>query len=286
MKKIVAIIILLCAAVASLGALLPTQPPVCTATPPAQAVTLGYTKLVYCNALTSTVGVVDLNNTLNPWFLFYMTAFGVTIPAANVTANSMGLTISSVPSDDYGGLSSTANGASSYAGNTITGSFYVEGDALFDDTICKSSPNSWPALWLDYSPGLIGNGTTNEFTEIDIFEWMGCANFMTVHDWTGGTQNCQNTGNQVPLTPGTGWNTWGVSLKTSIDGGGTGTIQWYFNNTLELTQTYSPSGKPNPAGSCPVGAFATADTQPFTILMNAGTSDPVTFRNIHVWQKP
>lgn len=263
------------------------KPPTCTATPPAAAVALGYTKLVYCNALNSN-SVIDVNNTENPWFLFYVTGFANTLSASHLANDGTALEVITIPDNLGEGLYSVTGNYG--GGNTVTGGFYIEADMKFDDTVCASGSNAWPAIWMNEAtatgPGIL---PTHEFTELDIFEYyLSCTPEQTAHDWPGsgsGTQNCQNSNNHITYTPGTGWNTYGGRLTTSI-ATGTGAFDWYINNTNTLTVTYSPGGKPNPAGSCANGAFATADTQSWTFALGGQTSNPVYFRNLHIWQAP
>lgn len=299
MRRAIAAAALLWAALVSLGALLPTQPPVCTATPPAQAIAAGYTKLVYCNTLSTTVGVVDVNATLNPWFLFYTTAFGFTVPSGSISSDGTGLTIASIPNNNYLGLPTVAvsngaqytSGLSTYQGNTVTGAFYVEADLEFDPTVCVTSPQSVPAFWADGAIGLTA-APNGKFVEFDFVEWINCGGKGTSHEWnnTGGggqSQLCTNgSSNTLSISPGAGWNTYGGLFTDSVTGGGTGSFGWYFNNTLEITVTYSPSGLPNPVNGCPSGSYGSADTQQWTFLLLSGTGVPAKFRNFHVWQRP
>lgn len=299
MRKLLALAVLIFAAVASLGTLLPTQPPVCTATPPAQAISAGYTKLVYCSTLSTTVGVVDVNATLNPWFLFYTTAFGFTVPAGSISSDGTGTTVTGGPNNNYIGLPSVAisngasytSGLSTYQGNTITGAFYAEVDMQYDSAVCLDAANSVPAFWLGSPTGLTTT-PNGEFDEFDIIEWVNCGGKGTVHWWnnTGGgnqTNICANgSNNTLSISPGSVWNTYGGLFTDSITGGGTGSFNWYFNNTNVNSLTYSPAGLPNPVNGCTTGAYAVGDTQQWAFMITGGTGDPVKFRNLHIWQKP
>ena len=290
MKKLLALTVLLLVSVVSLGTLLPTQPPVCTATPPAQAVAAGYTKLVVCNTLQNGLaGVVDVNNTTNPWYLFYMTAFGVTVPSNYVTQGGSGIVLTSPSGAGASAIFSINVTPTGYNGNTITGGFYVEIDSQFNSAICETSPSLWPApLWMNYADGTTGhNFDGKEFVEFDIFEWLNCVARMGVIDWINinpQTHICTNSNATVSVSPGTGFNTYGGLFIPA--NGGTGSFSHYFNNTLENMVTFSASAVPNPAGTCPSGAFSSADTQPWMFSIQGGTINATTERNLHIWQAP
>lgn len=291
MRKCCLLIALLFIAAASLGVLLPTQPPVCTATPPAQAMAAGYTKLIYCNQMNTITGNIDLNNTANPWFLLYMSGFGTVTPPSAISLS--GNVIVSNPNENQTGPYSVYITPSSYGGFTITGGFYIEIDAAYDPTVCEApGPNSWPGpVFLSYPNALTNHNYDGaQFTEFDIFEYINCAGVMTLHDWTNinpQTHNCQNSNNSSSFVPpNSGFNTYGGIFIPA--NGATGSFEWFVNNLIQTgnTVTYSASAKPNPAGSCPVGAYSAADAQLWFFAIQGGTTSPVTFRNLHIWQKP
>ena len=76
----------------------------------------------------------DLNNTLQPGFLFYPTSFGATLLASDITNDGTGLTITTGPDFSYASLSSAIinNAANKWSGNVVSGGFYIEVDMQFD----------------------------------------------------------------------------------------------------------------------------------------------------------
>ena len=118
---------------------------------------------------------------------------------------------------------------------------------------------------------------------------IGCVGVRgAAHNWPGdGTgYNCSNSNRQSSFVPDANWHTYGLLLIPSTKNSGTGVIQWYYDNVLQISATYSSDGPPNPSTGCSNGAFMTADTQPFTWLLNAATGISVKYRNLHIWQHP
>jgi hypothetical protein len=301
LSAIVAIFCLLTLCIASQAAFFSGSPPACNATPPAQAVSAGYNTLTICNALTAIPGVMDANNTLNPWYLMYPTGSGYTMPASDISVSANGLTLATIPSQNVTGTYSIAiHGpfapGTTFEGNTISGGFYIEVEMQLDPAYCSSGSNANQAFWLDLPQGVAGSAISTTFNEIDIAERINCTTFGTIHQWSAngsGTQSaiCSNSSaqggnNNTGFSPGSGFNKYGLLIIPSTSGGGTGTIKWYYNDILQVTVTYSSGSVPSPATTCSAGAYMPVDTQQWAIMFQPGTNSPSTFRNLHVWKAP
>lgn len=263
--------------------------PQCAATAPSQATGAGYHTLVSCNQLNS-LARVDVNATTNPWFLIYANAYGYTVPSSAISSDGTSLTISTVPDYGDGVVSTSVNNLGSVlgGGTLTTGGFYAEIDMKYDSTKCVSGPGSWPAFWFVIPQEFAQSNPTIgiKYTELDVFEYINCVSEMTVHEWSATeTDICSNSNNHVAFTPDSNWHTYGVLFTPA--GAGTGTFEWFVDNVEQAIVTYTAAGTPTyPSGTCATGSFTSADPQTWAYVLMPGTSDPVSFRNIHIWQAP
>ena len=294
MRKIVALIVLLLVAHASTGALLSTQPPVCTVAAPSQASSAGLTILKYCNPLTSIPGVIDVNNTLNPWYLIYPTGFNYTMPPSDLSVSASGFRMASIPSQNNSGIYSVAYTGpanniaavpqyTSYSGATVTGAFYLEVEMQLDPTYCSTGSNANPSVWTEDAHAQITSFTNFSFTEIDILEYINCVAFSNLHWWTVSsgvfTDNCTNSTNKnLGYTEDANFHKYGVLVTSNA-------ITTYIDNAQKMQTTNIGVGTtPSPAGTCSTGAYSTIGTQPWVFIFQPGTGSPITVRNVHIWQ--
>lgn len=273
-------------------------PTSCAVAPPPQAVAAGYNTLALCNPLNNLSGI-DLGNSLANGFLFYSQANGVTNAANDYVTNGKYLTILSVPKTAAPPVTVPINGNTlEPGGTTISGGFYIEADVAFNagyNAAGDGTLNSWPGFWLDFPADAVNetNGSTIGYTELDIFEWYSAGMITTVHQWFASNNHaCDNLNNSVTFSPGNGFHRYGLLLIPSSQNSGTGVLKWYIDNTLVTTVTYSGNGLPSSSNQCVAGAFQTADSQPFAILLQPGTtgaggagqSAAASFKNLHVWK--
>jgi hypothetical protein len=273
----------------------------CTAKPSAAALAAGYTQLALCNKLNS-LGIVDRNNTLAPGYLFYNNVNAVTNAATDYSLTLGALTIASVPSTPAPPTTVPISGGTLLpGGTTVSGGFSAAVDMQFDPTYNAGgtgATNSWPAFWMQYPQDLpSGSGPAVAFVELDIGEWYNAAWLTTVTQWANGTtRTCTNANNSTAFSPGTGYNTYEI-IVTPSSPTASGSIKWYAGpvgqtGTLLTTVNYSGNTIPS-SGTCPIGAFQLADTQPFAIQLQPGTtgasgaaSAKASFKNLRVFKAP
>jgi hypothetical protein len=289
-------------------------PPSCTAMPPSQASAIGLTALVLCDTFATNHGI-DVNGTFAPGFEFYpqnpYTSGFPKTPAAYMTNDGTGFSLlgcggsASGPTNSGKCLQSAGPNASPpyYVGTVYSGSFYAE----IDMKIQSSTPSGQftansPAFWMNnvnrYTAEQQSIAAPSS-TEIDIIEWIPNATVGQPATFNSGLVHWHNTATiDCATSPGVNapsnsavYNTYGVLVQTSIDGGGTGTVQTYVNNNLSLNCTYNSGGliNCNSAGNlgCDAGAMSEMDSaqQTMFFLSTGYYPWPDEFRNFHVWQK-
>jgi hypothetical protein len=293
----------------------------CTATPPAQATAVGYTKLVACDTFATNQNI-DVYNTSLPGFDWYAQQ-GIkgreVTPSKFINNDGTGVNLTGNNNNDTGIALSTAitnpNVSGAYIGHAWSGGFYAE-------VSLKLNPQSiatlgWPVFWflsvnaLTSADGsMYPQGTVFPQAEIDVGEFDVGATppLFNLYDETGNTSGTVTGYGNTNNTPSLGsptysnYHTYGVLWVTAANNGGTGYVAFYFDNTLEETVTYSSSGAPSPttcrnpySGSitCPTGAFSDLDSDTLYAMIDtdwAGTGGasvmkPV-YKNFHIWQLP
>ena len=142
----------------------------------------------------------------------------------------------------------------SFVGNYVQGSYYVEID-LKMNAISPSSNASWPAWWqenLDVERTNGSDGAQFPWIEFDMMECTTtssgnpCSPQMNIHEWVSNGGNPTIVGN-TQFTPSLGtvdWTTYhtlGFRLVKSTSNGGTGLIDFYFDNIDYDSCTYTSS---------------------------------------------
>jgi hypothetical protein len=175
---------------------------------------------------------------------------------------------------------------------------YVEVSAAFDPSLSYGVSDGRPypgPLWMQDINGLLAqvNGTAlANFAEWDIMEAIPTgvgtiAANMNNHYWSSITVNNTVT-NVAAITPGTGFNTYGMLWKTMAGNGGTtGLVQRFFNGVhlpLDMTYTATTGSTPAASPSNPYGVFSSADSAKFPLLMVTGINWPMQVDYVAVWQ--
>ena len=288
----------------------------CSAIAPTQATSAGVTVLKRCDAFT-TNQQIDVNNTQQNGFDWYpqsITTAYLPTPVAALMHDGTGTNIlgdgglTGGPTNTGKALQTMghSSAASGYTGTPVTGSFYAEIEMKFNPT---QPPNqgggNCPAFWnIGYEHYLYSSPQQflYPYVELDFFEYYTTNNprfNILEYTWNGGSPGitCDISYQQSLATLGnpvfSNYNTYGILFLTSSDNGGTGLLNFYLNNNLVNSCTYSASGSPTctqTGGSgCPNGAISELDTEQFVFMIGTGyyspTPWPVQIRNFHLWQK-
>lgn len=250
-------------------------------TPPPQAVAAGYTRLAFSDEF-ATADSIDIHNTGQPGFKWYLARpFGYPpSPASTVSVADGVLTIESDNHSNMGILSTRQTG-SGWDGFAVTGGAYFEASIAFDPNVQSAVPRGWPSFWTMDAGHLYSNSWP--YIELDFFEydtqWKGKDTYgAAIHDWimvpAGAKlthqQRTWNSKNWIARVPGVDWtrfNTVGGLVKP-----GEG-IDFYFNNELTLTNTYS---------KYPWMAYA--DTQPLPVILGSD-GWPMKVDWVRVWTR-
>ncbi|MDD5675110.1 MAG: chitobiase/beta-hexosaminidase C-terminal domain-containing protein [Chitinivibrionales bacterium] len=287
--------------------------------PPPLAAAAGYT----VNTFSSTFDIaqVDLNNTVNPgynWYLSRFMGFGVT-DSKGVMLNGDG----SVSLENNGGVNTgilTAGldvNASSWVGTVFGGGGYFEAILKFDPA--SLSGNGWPSWWsypIEHMAGVAQwpgqEAGFEHFVEPDFFEY----------DVAGSGKNCYggafhefgghwNPVDGYPLQwdqPSSKF----IIAAPGIDGTGAGYKQYHKVSFLWIPATAGVKGhayfcfddqktydslswslytnQPPPANlTKPIPTtswtFGVIDSQHFALILGQGSAGPMTIQSVNVWQK-
>lgn len=271
-------------------------PPQVTA--PTQAAGIGYTSLKFSDDFDS-ISTIDFTGNavagqgykwtaLNPFDGNFVST------SSNTTISNSVLTLRQT-TDNYNLALFTTNRGT---GSHLAGPFqygYFEAKMKFDASQVVSGGYGWPSFWsIGATHVLLQNDT--RWPELDFFEFAkdtskpsGGVFAGSIHDHdkrTGTEIRHGNDGyNTVNVNPAT-WNDWHVYGCLWQPG----SIKWYFDNTLVITQLYTATSQNPAAGNGnPPGAYAQLDDSthgPATIMLGTGKDCPIQIDWVRIWQAP
>ena len=264
---------------------------------PKPAVQHGFNTNTFFDDFTS-LSTIDINNTLNPGYKWYVTLFNSLVGGPSnlsisnsiltFTPNSSGLWISTT--GHYG------TPATKTVGTAIaqTGG-YFECKMAFSPTNSGRSTSGpyWPAWWIDSieRENNLSSGSTSGYPlpELDCYEYEpGWGSLGTVHQWNNNSSGPQNTNNALSLGSPTytNFNRYGFLWLPQARNGGTGLFEWYFNGIPVSTVTHSSS---TTSPECPTGGtgvFSSAETNGtgLQLMIGSGAGWPIQVDYVTAWQ--
>lgn len=258
----------------------PGDPRVGPVAPP-QAQAAGFHTLLFSDDFNDP-STIDTTTTGAAGFKWYTDkAFGGTpTPAGDISVSGGVLTLTSNGGPNSGLNTFSVKGATGFQYRYG----YLEASISFDPTLGPTAPG-WPSVWGLAVEHMQGFNNT-EWLEFDTFEAFtgGFAAYSgnyvgTVHDWeAGGTTNIQNSNNNT--TTAVNWN----QFQTVGGLWKPGVFQWYLNNTLLQTVTYSATGAPTPPDG-PAGTYSIADSQHLPVILGSD-GWPMKVDWVRVWGAP
>ncbi|MDD5675913.1 MAG: glycoside hydrolase family 16 protein [Chitinivibrionales bacterium] len=228
---------------------------------------------------------IDFNYMDKPGYNWYFAGPGSALPTDGVSIANSILTIKTGGATQGWSLCSCNLWGANPTGYTHG---YFEARLRFNPALGPIS--KWSPSWWLFSVAH-SLDSTKRFAELDIFEAFtggyksyGGYFIGTVHDtWNGAT--FQNSNNSVLPPAGTNfnqWHTYGLWWETGV-------LNWYFDDKLMITVTYSQNGQPNPpaAPTSPSGAFWSTELEPRGMLAILGSSEewPLEVDAVRIWQK-
>lgn len=232
----------------------------------------------------TSLATFDLDATGAPGFNWYLDQpFGY----ANLTASDVTL----LPG---GGVQILANqinelGVCTYSTKGATGFMYqhgyVQAVVSFNPALGQTAAG-WPAFWGLAVEHLNGTNDT-EWAEFDYFE--ACTGgysaydgefVATLHDWNDDTNYESVPGNDIAVS--VNWN----NQQTLGALWAPGVVQWYLNNTLLRTVTFSATGVPNDGASPPnpPGTYWIMESQHLPLILGGGGAGwPLNVYSVAAW---
>lgn len=268
---------------------------------PAAAALYGFNRLTFFDDFTS-INTIDVNNTLQPGFNWYMRNL-VQTGGGIVTQNPSTVSVSSsvltfTPNSSSGGWLGTYGLVGNAGSATNVGSGIAAGGGYFECRIAfspQSVVNLWPTFWMidqQVFLNVINSlSFSSNYAEIDFFEYEGGASY-TDWDWYSAATQYKNTNTSIAGTPNIADGSYhkiGGLLVPQAKNSGTGLIERYIDGVAYSSSIVNYSAttvSPQAQVGAPTGWMAALDhsTLGFNLQIGSGGGWPINVDYVMVWQ--
>lgn len=273
------------------------------ALPPPIAAKYGFNTNTFFDGFDN-INTIDTNNTLLAGKKWYVAGCqGATQDAADFSISNSILTFT--PKAGVGGWIATTGYIGNSPSSTVVGTPIAQTGLFFEGSMAFSTNNSggstsgpwWPTFWIDSVQRELNlnTGFTSNFPmiEMDVMEYDAGALLATVHHWATNTltshhQNTNNTLSQAGINFSNQNKFQFAWVPVAKNGGTVGKFEWYINNILMASVTYSASiVSPQADGGSPTGVFnccETASPGGLQLMLGSGAGWPVYVDYVTLWQ--
>jgi hypothetical protein len=261
---------------------------------PPQALAWGYGTNTFLDKFKS-ASTIDVNNSITSGFNWYTNNAWANVgsaawadagatQASDITVANGVMTLATDRSGFSEGLNTAVEQTSgtSWGGTAFSGGFYWETYTQFTP---QASTGAWPADWsislellTQSCPSFGGLGSP----ELDTMEDVSGDGdlWASVHAWSGSGCATSNSSLTTVQAADSNWHRYGLLWVTQATNGGVnGVLEWYYDEVLVKSCTYSSSGasscNPSLSPSNPTGVLSTLDSQHFPLILGTGTSWPM-----------
>ena len=268
----------------------------------------GFNSTLVNDSFTS-LSTIDVNNTQSSGYLWYVApwAGSTTTPSSDLAITSSALTIS-----DGGEIQTAIPGVSStgWMGTGWEGGsgIYIEASIAMQN-VGNINSTAWPAFWLQdlttesgVGDAMPGNSGHTEGVENDILEYNPSSGFWgsddyasTLHDWTDGSGNLDNSNNALICptvgTDFTAYHKYGMLwVPASSSNSYCGYRQCFFDGQPMAAamwignQDYTAGVFPPTVASMGSYMFSDMDHHPLDLILSAGPGSPtVSIQYVHIY---